>query len=72
MIKTLLITTVMNLQILYPSADVCEQAKTEILKNDPNAVCIPAGQSLSPADQMFDRFFDLVSKLQKLDNEQSK
>jgi acyl-homoserine lactone acylase PvdQ len=54
MIKTLLISTVMNLQILYPSADVCEQAKTEILKTDPNVVCIPAGQSLSPADQMFD------------------
>ena len=72
MIKTILISTVMNLQILYPSADVCETAKAQIIKNDPNAVCIPAGHSKNPADHMFDRFLDLITKLQELEPKEDK
>tara|TARA_B100001057_G_scaffold208286_1_gene208960 strand:- start:2516 stop:2734 length:219 start_codon:yes stop_codon:yes gene_type:complete len=61
--KFLLIATAMNLQLLYPSEDVCKQALEGLKEQDPKAVCIPAGQPVDDVDRFFQSFFDMIIKL---------
>ena len=62
--KFILIATAMNLQLVYPSQEVCNQALTDVIKQDPKALCIPAGEQ--PVDTMFDNFVNMIIKLDKL------
>jgi hypothetical protein len=59
--KFILIAAALNLQIIYPSEDVCKQALDVVKEQDPKAFCIPKGESKS--DDMFDQFFKMVDKL---------
>mgnify|MGYP006229031217 FL=1 len=61
--KFLLIATAMNLQLLYPSEDICKQALEGLKEQDPKAVCIPAGQPVDDVDRFFQSFFDMIIKL---------
>ena len=61
--KFLLIATAMNIQLLYPSEDVCKQALEGLKEQDPKAVCIPAGQPVEDVDRFFQSFFDMIIKL---------
>ena len=60
--KFILIAAAMNLQITYPTEDVCRMALEEVKKQDEHAICIPKGEDKS-AD-MFNQFFKMVDKLQ--------
>jgi len=60
--KFLLIAAALNLNITYPNADVCEKALETVLKNDPTAICIPAGED--KATRSLNSFIDLVKQLQ--------
>ena len=44
MIKYLLISSVMGLNVTYPNIDVCKEALTQVVKHDEKAICIPAGE----------------------------
>jgi hypothetical protein len=59
--KFILIAAALNLQIIYPSEDVCKQALDVVKEQDSKAFCIPKGESKS--DDMFDQFFKMVDKL---------
>ena len=61
--KFLLIATAMNLQLLYPSETVCNQALEKLREQDPKAICIPAGQPVDDVDRFFQGFFDMIIKL---------
>ena len=61
--KFLLIATAMNLQLLYPSETVCNQALEKLKEQDPKAICIPAGQPVDEVDRFFQSFFDMIIKL---------
>ena len=61
--KFLLIATAMNLQLTYPTEEVCNMALKEI--KDPKAICIPAPeQSVDRANQMFESFIEMIRKLE--------
>ena len=60
--KFILIAAAMNLQITYPTEDVCRQALEEVKAQDPRAICIPKGEDKQT--EMFDQFFKMVDKLQ--------
>ena len=53
----------MNLQLLYPSETVCNQALEKLKEQDPKAICIPAGQPVDDVDRFFQGFFDMIIKL---------
>lgn len=40
--KFILIATALNLQLTYPSEDICNVALDAVLKKDADAFCIPA------------------------------
>ena len=61
--KFLLIATAMNLQLLYPSETVCNQALEKLKQQDPKAICIPEGQPVDDVDRFFQGFFDMIIKL---------
>ena len=61
--KFLLIATALNLQLLYPSETVCNQALEKLKEQDPKAICIPAGQPVDDVDRFFQGFFDMIIKL---------
>ncbi len=61
--KFLLLSAALNLQITYPSEDVCLKALTEVAKHDISAMCIPAGES--KADAMFSKMFEIIMKMKK-------
>ena len=61
--KFLLIATALNLQLLYPSETVCNQALEKLKEQDPKAICIPAGQPVDDVDRFFQGFFDMIMKL---------
>ena len=61
--KFLLIATALNLQLLYPSETVCNQALEKLKEQDPKAVCIPAGQPVDDVDRFFQSFFDMIINL---------
>lgn len=67
MLKTILISTVMGLNITYPSMDVCKQALAQVQPHDAKAICLPAGQNKQ--DQMFGKFIDMVKQLQKMEKQ---
>ena len=60
--KFILIAAAMNLQMTYPSEDICKQALDVVKEQDPKAICIPKGEDKS--QDMFDQFFKMVDKLQ--------
>ena len=60
--KFILIAAAMNLQMTYPSEDICKQALDVVKEEDPKAICIPKGEDKS--QDMFDQFFKMVDKLQ--------
>lgn len=63
--KFLLIATAMNLQLIYPTAEVCNTALEEIKAQDPKAICIPAPeQSVDRANQIFESFIEMIKKLE--------
>ena len=61
--KFLLLSAALNLQITYPSEDICLKALTEVSKHDINAMCIPAGET--KADAMFGKMFEMITKMRK-------
>ena len=61
--KWLLLSATLNLQITYPSEDICLRALTEVAKHDISAMCIPAGET--KADAMFSKMFEMISKMRK-------
>ena len=65
MIKTILISTVMGLNITYPSMDVCKQALAQVKPHDEKAICLPAGENKQ--QQMFNNFLGMVKKLQEME-----
>ena len=67
MIKTILISGALGLNIVYPSADVCQTALNAVQPQDPKAICIPAGEN--EQDQMFSKFFNMVEKLQEMEQQ---
>ena len=60
--KFILIAAAMNLQMTYPSEDICKQALDIVKEQDPKAICIPKGEDKS--EDMFNQFFKMVDKLQ--------
>jgi len=52
-----------GLQITYPSEDVCRQALVEVTKNDPKAICIPAGETRE--QRFLSSFMNMVESLEK-------
>ena len=70
MIKTILISTVMGLNITYPSMDVCKQALAQVQPHDAKAICLPAGESKQ--DQMFSNFMGMVKQLQQMEKQNKK
>jgi hypothetical protein len=63
--KFILIAAALNLQITYPSQDICKQALDVVKEQDSKAFCIPAGEQ--KGDQMMLNFFDLIDKLQAME-----
>ena len=70
MLKTILISTVMGLNITYPSMDVCKQALAQVQPHDAKAICLPAGQNKQ--DQMFSNFMGMVKQLQQMEKQNKK
>jgi len=62
--KWLLLSTVLNLQIVYPSEDICRKALTEVVKHDINSICIPAGET--QANAMFGKMFEMIRKMKEM------
>jgi len=62
--KFVLIAAALNLQMVYPSEEVCNKALEQAIKNDPAAICIPAGEDST--DRVFSEFLDLVKQLQTM------
>ena len=68
MIKTILISSALGLNIVYPSADICQKALDAVQPQDPKAICLPAGEDKQ--DQMFSKFFDMVKKFKELEKQE--
>jgi hypothetical protein len=67
MLKTILISTVMGLNITYPSMDVCKEALAQVQPHDAKAICLPAGENKQ--DQMFSKFMGMVKQLQQMEKQ---
>ena len=74
--KWLLISAALNLQITYPSENVCNQALDQVKGQDMSAICILAGENKmeTQMNSVFTNFLGLVQELQKmeLDNQNTK
>ena len=74
--KWLLISAALNLQITYPSENVCNQALDQVKGQDMSAICIPSGENKmeTQMNSVFTNFLGLVQELQKmeLDNQNTK
>lgn len=68
--KYLLLSAMFSLNVEYTNLDTCKEALTEVQQHDAKAICIPAGKD--KGDQMMDKFFDMVTKLQDLDIKENK
>ena len=68
MLKTILISSVMGLNITYPNMDICKQALAQVQPHDAKAICLPAGENKQ--QQMFNNFFSMVEKLKKMERNQ--
>ena len=68
MLKTILISSVMGLNITYPSMDISKQALAQVQPHDAKAICLPAGENKQ--DAMFNSFFKMVKKLEAMKKEQ--
>lgn len=65
--NTLLIVTALNLQIMYPSPQLCDLAAIEFREHYREAICVPAG--IPKEDQMV-KMFDMMKEL--IENVESK
>ena len=70
MIKWMLISTVMNLNVVYADKGVCTQALEQVIKHDEKAICIQAGQTEMDHkfDSMFVNMMNMVEKLNAMNN----
>ena len=68
--KWILISAALNLQMVYPSQDICNTALEQVKTQDASVICIPAGADKADLkiDRMMDRFLNIVAKIQKLEN----
>jgi hypothetical protein len=67
MLKTILLSSVMGLNITYPSMDVCKQALAQVQPHDAKAICLPAGENKQ--QQMFKNFMGIVKQLQQMEKQ---
>jgi len=67
LLKTILLSSVMGLNITYPSMDICKQALAQVQPHDEKAICLPAGESKQ--DAMFNNFLGMVKKLKEMEKE---
>ena len=65
--NTLLIVTALNIQIMYPSPQLCDLAAIEFRQHYKEAICIPAG--IEEEDQMV-KMFNMMKEL--IENVESK
>ena len=72
--KWLLISTVLHLQVTYPTEEVCNKALEQVRTQDMQAICIPAGEDKmkTQMDSVFTNFLNLVKELQKMELDQKK
>lgn len=72
MIKYLLISGVLSLNVTYPNVDVCQEALTQVIKHDVKAICIPAGEDQSSVkmESMMVSFIDMVHSLQAMEGKE--
>ena len=72
MIKYLLISGVLSLNVTYPNIDVCKEALTQVVKHDEKAICIPAGEDQSSVkmESMMASFIDMVHSLQAMEGKE--
>ena len=62
--KWMLITAILYNPVIYKDEATCKAALMELHNVDYAAACIPAGDYKHETDHMFDKFFDMVLKLQ--------
>ena len=62
----ILLATAINLEITYPSQEICELALERVKTQDQSAFCIPAG--INENDAVFNNMLDMVKKLQTLED----
>jgi hypothetical protein len=72
MIKYLLISGVLSLNVTYPNVDVCQEALAQVIKHDVKAICIPAGEDQSSVkmESMMASFIDMVHSLQAMEGKE--
>ena len=61
--KFILIAAALNLQMTYPSEDICKQALDVVKEQDPKAICIPAGETRE--QRFLSSFMNMVESLEK-------
>jgi len=57
--------------VVYTNEATCEAARMRLADMDQQAVCIPAGQTVSGSDAKSDKFFNMVEKMHKLEQEKT-
>jgi len=69
MIKYMLISSLLSLNVMYPNADICKEALDQVIKQDQKAICIPAGmdQSNIKMDAMIANFLNMAKELNAMD-----
>tara|TARA_B100001057_G_C22765704_1_gene917557 strand:- start:376 stop:600 length:225 start_codon:yes stop_codon:yes gene_type:complete len=70
MIQWMMISTVLNLNVVYADKTTCNLALEQVNKIDAKAICIPAGQSKSDQkfDNMIKNMMDMVGQLDAMNN----
>ena len=69
--KWMLITMMLSNPVVYTNEATCEVARMRLADMDQQAVCIPAGQTVSESDAMFDKFFNMVEKMHQMEQEKT-
>ena len=69
--KWMLITMMLANPVVYTDEATCEVARMRLADMDQQATCIPAGQTVSESDALFDRFFNMVEKMHSLEQNKS-
>ena len=69
--KWMLITMMLSNPVVYTDEATCKIALENLNNVDYAAACIPAGESVSESDAVFDRFFSMVEKMHKLEQEKA-
>ena len=69
--KWMLITMMLANPVVYTDEATCKIALENLNNVDYQAACIPAGESVAESDAVFDRFFSMVEKMHKLEQEKT-